>query len=243
MTIQANREVISRDLINRLNTGVIDCVLFDLDGVLIDSSSGIHAATNFTLTKLGYQERSLVEVKRYIGNPLPEMFEEFAPGAEWEIVRTYFRENSYSLIVDGSALTAFALETLTALHSSGFNLLIGSTKTSQHISGIIDRLQISRFFRGFVGGDNVPAKPAPDIFETVLQESRIDKTRTVVVGDTVNDVLAARAAGLQVVTIESELGDRSALIEDSADAHFSSLADFLQFMAKHSPLLNSHVRP
>lgn len=226
---------------NRINSGSISALIFDLDGVLIESISGIVASTNYSLKILSLPEREPAEIMRYIGCPLPRMFDDFAPGVDYAKIRPLFREKAMETIVPGSNLLPHARETLERLKSAGYKLGIGSTKIRAHIDGIIEKFSLGRLIDAVVGGDEAAAKPAPDIFLLAAERMEANLDSTLVIGDTVNDIQAARQAGMSVVTIESDLGDREALSVSPSDYHFADLRQFGDFVLENVALKNPRL--
>lgn len=227
---------------NRIKSGSMNAFVFDLDGVLIESISGIVASTNYSLRTLSLPERGIEEIKRYIGCPLPKMFDEFAPGVDYALIRPLFREKAMETIVSSSNLLPHAREILERFKSAGYKVGIGSTKIRAHIDGIIEKFSLGDVIDSVVGGDEAAAKPAPDIFLLAVERMEANLESTLVIGDTVNDILAARRAGLSVITIESEFGDRDSLAESPSDYHFADLRQFGDFALDNVTLDNLSPR-
>ncbi len=214
---------------NRIKSGSINAFVFDLDGVLVESISGIVASTNHSLRRLSLPERGTEEIKRYIGCPLPKMFDEFAPGVDYALIRPLFREKAMETIVPSSNLLPHARETLERFKNAGHRIGIGSTKIRAHIDGIIEKFSLGHIIDAVVGGDEAAAKPAPDIFLLAAERMKANLESTLVIGDTVNDIQAARQAGMSVITIESEFGNRASLAKSPSDHHFADLRQFGDF--------------
>ena len=204
-------------------------IIFDLDGTLIDSSQGILEAVNFALARFGERLRKREELLPFVGSPLEEMFGAFTrvPVAD---IRPVFREHGTEIIAEKSILLPGAEDTLGAFSAAGLRLAIGTTKTSSHVSRIVERFGWKGVFGAVVCGDHAPVKPAPDIFLLAQNGLNAASEETLVVGDTVNDVLAARAADLQIATLESVFGDRSALARTPSDWHFHSHTTLREFV-------------
>ena len=215
----------------RLSERRISALIFDLDGVLIDSTAGVVDATNYALKAIGKAPRSAQEVRRFIGSPLPVMFEEFAPGIDFEeIIRPHFRKRALEVITVSSSLLPGATETLHQMRKAGFLLGIGSTKIRPHIQGIVDKFNWGELVSSFSGADEAPPKPAPDIFLKTAGRLGKEPEEVLIIGDTANDTIAARAAGMSVVTIESDLGDRETLNNNPAERHFANLYEFTEYI-------------
>ncbi|HSH00263.1 MAG TPA: HAD family hydrolase, partial [candidate division Zixibacteria bacterium] len=180
--------------------------------------------------RLGFAERRESEVRRYVGSPLSEMFAEFAPGLDFDQIRPLFRERALEVIIPSSELLPHATETLQRMRRVGYRLGIGSTKIRPHIRGLVERFGWEPFIESYSGADEAPPKPAPDIFLRTLERLEVDPIHALVVGDTANDTIAARHAGVHVVTIDSDLGDREALAANPPDRRFANLREFTDFM-------------
>ncbi len=223
---QSSNESSDGPVLAKMRSGSIRSIIFDLDGVLIDSSAGIVDSTNYVLRNVDCTEREASEIKPYIGCPLPLMFSDFAPEVDYERIRPLFKERAREVIVQTSELLPLALEALQRLQAAGFEMAIGSTKIRAHIVGVIDKFNLGDIFKAVVGGDEAQPKPAPDIFQLALERLGSTKETTVVIGDTINDVLAAEAAGIPVVVVASEFGDPKRL---EAHPSLSRVDDLLHF--------------
>lgn len=182
-------------------------IIFDLDGTLIDSSEGVVEAANYALVKLGQKPRSPEEIKKYIGYPLEEMFSSFC-SAPLDRLAEAFQEKGRGTIMASTRPMPGAEEVIKAFWSAGFSLAIATTKYVVHTEGIIRKLGWDRYFSVLASGDEVArVKPAPDLIELALARLHAAKETSVVVGDTVNDIWAARAAGLKVISVVSPFGN------------------------------------
>jgi len=181
-------------------------IIFDLDGTLIDSSRGVIEATNYALESLGEKPRSDEEIVRFIGYPLDDMFPSFCRAPLDELKRA-FQVKAKTSIVSSVKPLAGVNETLPLLHRAGYTLGIATTKFSIHTAGAIEKCGWSRYFKVLASGDEVArVKPAPDIIQLAMERLKADPDRTIMVGDTVNDIIAAREAGIRVIAIKSPFG-------------------------------------
>jgi 2-phosphoglycolate phosphatase len=209
------------------------CVIFDLDGTLIDSSAGVVAATNYALEQLGEKLRSHDEITAYIGFPLREMFTAFTT-APFEELRQHFQDHGKDAIVAATRPLPHADRVLRELCAAGYRLAIATTKIQVHIGPILDKCGWAELFETTVGGDEVASvKPAPDAFQLALDRLQSDRHRSIVVGDTVNDVLAARCAQLPVVAVTSPYGGIDRLQAAGATYFLASLQELPELLRAH----------
>lgn len=208
-------------------------LIFDLDGTLIDSSDGVVAATNYALTQLGIPERPADEVKRFIGYPLRDMFTAFTD-APYDQLSQHFQVRARETVVGTTVALPYAGETLRLLRDQGYRMAIATTKIKVHIDLILDKCDWRDLFDATVGGDEVAeVKPAPDAFELALRRLDADRRNSIVIGDTINDVLAARTLQIPVIAIASPYGGNEELRGAGPTYHLSSLRDLPALLDRH----------
>ncbi|MCX6827568.1 MAG: HAD family hydrolase [candidate division Zixibacteria bacterium] len=207
------------------NYNCIKNLIFDLDGTLIDSSAGVIEATNYALKAIGELPRNPMEIKRFIGCPLEEMFRNFS-NKSYEQFWKYFQESGIEAIAVSAKPLDGANEVLYTLYRRGFKIGIGTTKMRIHVEKILKKLNWDIIVKTYVGGDDVArVKPAPDVYKKVMKLLEGDKTDSLVIGDTINDVIAARTAGLPVFAVKSPFGDNKELMRSNPDRILNNLLE------------------
>ncbi len=200
-------------------------IIFDLDGTLIDSSDGVVEAVNYSLRQMGESEQPAEVIKSFIGYPLSQMYPTFSKSPLKELYK-HFQTKAAETVVASTCILPNVEAALGDLSGNGYRLAIASTKIKHHIEGIVKKFGWQNLMTAYSGGDEVSAvKPDPEIFRLTL--SRIDGAAddTIVVGDTVNDVLAAKAVPMMVVAVDSPYGGRQRLLDAGPDYFISSIAD------------------
>jgi phosphoglycolate phosphatase len=209
-------------------------VLLDLDGTLLHTAPDLAAAANRMLGELGLPLRAPDELATFIGKGLPALVHRALAGtldgvAERNLFdralpifeRCYAEESGrraapYPGVVDG-------LERMRALR-----LPLGcvTNKAGRFTQDLLDRTGLARFFHCVVSGDTVPRKkpdPLPILHacERLGTEARV----TLVIGDSLNDVQAARAAGCAVWCVPYGYNEGRPVSELECDAVVDSLRD------------------
>ena len=208
----------------------INNVIFDLDGTLIDSSVGVTEATNYALLAMGEPERNIEEVRKYIGYPLEKMFSDFSDKS-YDQFWPLFRKKAKEVIVPSAVALDGADEVLEKLKTAGMKIGIGSTKISPHIDGTIKKMGWTDYINFFVGADQVKnVKPAPDVFLKLLELMNSGKENAVVIGDTINDILAAKAAGIRNIAVRSPYGGDDKLKLAKPDYVADKIKDILDIL-------------
>ena len=191
-----------------------DTVLFDLDGTLLDTLEDICGAANHTLRELGYPERTLAEMRRFVGN-----------GAEMQMRRALGADADEETVAKALALYkpyyaahcqirtkpyAGVLELMATLKAEGFRLAVVSNKPDR-----TTRTLAARFFPELDGAmgqrEGIASKPAPDMVRAALDQLHAAPEETLYVGDSEVDVATARNAGLDMIGVAWGFRGRAAL--------------------------------
>lgn len=212
-------------------------IVFDLDGTLIDSSEGVVEAVNYSLRMMGEAEQPPQVIKSFIGYPLSQMYPSFTNAPVEELYR-HFQLKATETVVSSTDVLPGVEATLNRLREQEYNLAIASTKIRRHIDGIIEKFGWTDLVSAYAGGDEVAkVKPDPEILRLTLQRLNARPEQTIVVGDTINDVLAARAVPMTVVAVESPYGGRERVVKSEPDYfinHISELVELLDEMKKEA---------
>jgi len=216
-----------------LNLSDIRNIIFDLDGTLVDTSEGITSATNYALSQENEPIRSIEEVIPFIGFPLEEMFRAFSE-KPFERFWSNFRKRALEVMVDSAEPLDNAEKLLIRLKNLNIHLAIGSTKISQHINGILKKMEWDKYIHYVAGADSVKnVKPAPDMFLNLVEQMNGSSDNTIVIGDTINDILAAKSAGLGTIAIKSPYGHHKELINSEPDIIVENLNEIYTLFEKN----------
>lgn len=209
-----------------------DLVIFDCDGVLVDSEdlscrclsdaltqAGIEMSTEQALERfLGRSTAAVLEYCQSVGQPIPANFLADLAGQ----VRETFRAQLKAIPGVATVLAELRLPYCVA-SSSDLDRVKFSLELTGLASYFAQRLYTSQMVeRG---------KPAPDLFLHAAGRMGFDPCRTLVIEDSISGVLAAKAAGMKVWGFVGgahyRLRDGSALLRDAgADQIFAAMTDF-----------------
>jgi HAD superfamily hydrolase (TIGR01509 family) len=200
-------------------------LIFDLDGTLIDSSDGVVEAVNFALTSLGETARQAADIKPYIGYPLHQMFADFTDLPADALYRQFQIRAADTVVASAVPLDGVEL-TLRELLRRGFRLSVATTKIRRHLDGIVKKLGWSDLFVATAAGNEVPKfKPDPAVFHLALDRLGARPESSLAVGDTENDILAARAVPMRVAAVLSPYGGHDRIYEHRPDYVIASLRE------------------
>lgn len=184
-------------------SSLMDLLIFDLDGTLIDSKMDLAQAVNATRANLRLSPLDLDLVNSYVGNGAPTLIRK-ALGADFseeEIQKAlqYFLDYYRDHLLDHTKLYKGMKECLDQLQASGVKMAVLTNKPVRISIAILKGLGVAdHFFRIFGGNSFEQKKPDPVGVDTLIAESGIPKDRTMMVGDSNVDVKTARNAGIKV---------------------------------------------
>jgi phosphoglycolate phosphatase len=207
-------------------------VLFDLDGTLIDSLPDLAAAVNRLLVGEGREPLAADRIKAMVGDGAGTLVERaFAaagglPGPDVAPYLARFLADYEPRSAETTRPWPGVEDALAELRRRGLSLAVCTNKPSRATEEVLGALGLTRFFDIVVGADDAPAlKPDPAHVAVILTRLGLRPQQAVMVGDSINDVLSAKAAGVATVVVSFGYA-RGAATELGADLvidHFAEL--------------------
>lgn len=190
---------------------MLKAVIFDMDGVIIDSEPTHMKLENQAYKKLGI-DVSTDEHHSFVGTTSYYMWEvlknKYNLNQTLEELVDYDRNIYFKYLVSDECeiiLIDGVKELIRDLHENGVKLAIASSSPLNVIEAIAKKFKIEQYFEAFVTGDFVKkSKPEPDIFIFASEKLGVSPRNCVVIEDSHNGVLAAKKAGMKCVGINSD---------------------------------------
>ena len=178
-------------------------VLFDLDGTLLNTLPDLADATNYALQAMGFPERSMDEVRRFVGNGVGNLIARAVPcGTSSQkteetlaVFRAYYQEHA----VEKTAPYEGILEMLQALSGAGLRMAVVSNKFDAAVKALNARFFYPMISTAIGETPQISRKPAPDSVFAAMRELGVEKEDCVYVGDSEVDVETARNAGIPCI--------------------------------------------
>ncbi|HEX6979968.1 MAG TPA: phosphoglycolate phosphatase [Alphaproteobacteria bacterium] len=190
----------------RAATPRFSAVIFDLDGTLVDSAPDLCGVVNHMLVEHGRPQLDLKDIRKMVGDGAARLIERGfgATGglpAPLPDLTKRFIEIYATRVAELTRPFPGVIETLTRLRDAGVRLGVCTNKPTGLSRELLDALELSPFFDCLVGGDVPARKPDPRHIRMVMDQLGAEPAATLMVGDSANDVLAARGAGIKVVVV------------------------------------------
>jgi AHBA synthesis associated protein len=183
-------------IVERPETGtrMRHAVIFDLDGVVVDSFAVMNKAFALAYAEVvGDGPAPFAEYRRHQGRYFPDIMRimELPPEMEEPFVRESYRLADQVTVFDG------IVELLVTLRARGLRLAIATGKSGPRARSLLDVLGLLPFFAHVIGSDEVARpKPAPDIVRHALDLLDVPAERAIMIGDAPADLASARGAGV-----------------------------------------------
>jgi phosphoglycolate phosphatase len=214
-------------------------VLFDLDGTLLDTVADLADAANLMLAGLGQAPRSLAEIHGFVGKGIANLVhrclaEGRAPasganaGAALEAFRRHYAR------VNGRRTRPYpgVPELLAALSARGLKMALVTNKAAAFTLPLLTQFDIAAYFGAVVCGDTLPVrKPDPAVIEHACAQLGVKPAESLMIGDSANDALAARAAGAPVLLVTYGYSEGMPVKDIDCDGLLSSAGQMLAYLA------------
>lgn len=214
----------------------IEALAFDLDGTLVDSLPDLAAAANAMREHFGLPRLSDARVASHVGDGLAKLVHRtltderdgVAEPAQWEAGLAFFARHYREHLADLTRPYAGVVEALELLRARRLPLAVVTNKPAGFAVPLLEQLGLAGHFSLILGGDSLPEKkPSALPLTHTAEVLGVAPERLAMVGDSINDVLAARAAGCPVVAVSYGYGE---LADGDADATVGNLVELYDLL-------------
>ena len=212
------------------------CILFDLDGTLMDTAEGILASIRYTTETMGYKPLSEDIMRTFIGPPVRSSLkqtyrlnDEEADKAN-EIFRNRYKDHDLLLAAPYEGI----MDLLKQLKAAGYLVGVATLKREDYAIRLLEHYHISDYCDIICGGDFACKFKKADVLKLCLSRLGVKLEEAVLIGDTASDGNGALETGMDFIAVTFGFGPHTkegwtefhpVFIGDSADAigHFLGL--------------------
>lgn len=211
---------------------MVKTVIFDMDGLLINSEpywkmamKEVFAEMDITFTEEEYE--------RTVGLPTSEIVEYWSAFVDWQgkteqQVCTEILDNAKSKILAHGTLMEGALYLLNFFKEKGFKMGLASSSPMMMIKAVLDKFELEQYFEALHSGEHHEyGKPHPAVYLACAKELKADPVYCLVFEDSINGMIAAKAAKMKVVAVPEE-HNKDDKRYTLADAQLPALKEFTE---------------
>ncbi len=201
--------------------------LFDVDGTLLDSAPDICGAVSSVLAQTSKPDVPFDFLKKYIGRHLIDLFGDLFPDASADQIEAWIEEYRRIYPLREHASTKLYPGVGGALDKLGGLKTTATTKSTLTATNVLTQFGLISHFKHVQGTDGFPSKPKPDVLLRAIAALGVKPEDCLMVGDSVPDIIAARAAGVSVCAVSYGYGNPEELRAHSPDFWLDDLGAIL----------------
>ena len=208
-------------------------ILFDLDGVVIDSISLQRLAFAESYRHvIGEGEPPIEHYLSHSGDSFPNIMDKMGlPRDMWQAYREFSTQ-----YMDMIEIVPRIGEVLEELVDRNVKLGLVTGKESDRTAKVLNHFNLAKFFPVVICSDMVAhAKPHPDCVYKALRALQSDPEQTVLIGDAENDIIAAKSSSVTALGVTWGVGKRDILVCAGADGVVDDPSEIIDFVVEHRP--------
>ena len=219
----------------------VKAVMIDLDGTLLDTIPDLAVAANMMLAELKMPVLPEIRIRNFVGKGINNLIErtltdsmDGKPDAKLFEQALPIYDRSYRA-VNGKHTTIYpgVKEGLDLLRAQGFPLVCVTNKSERFTLPLLDYVSLSGYFVCVVAGDTLPQKkPDPAPLLHACQQLNVMPSEMLMIGDSINDAQAARAAGCPVFCVTYGYNEGHDVQSLDVDAIVASLVEATRLISK-----------
>ena len=210
------------------------CVIFDLDGTLLYTLEDLKNSVNFALKKNGFTERSIDEVREFVGNGIENLMRKSVPQNisenEFQLCfndfKSYYKIHSEDNTKEYDGIT----DMLKVLKHNGFLLAVVSNKADFAVNTLCKKYFPDLLDCAFGERAGIKRKPSPDSVNEVVKLLNVEKKNCFYVGDSDVDVRTAHNAEIKCIACTWGFRSVSVLEKENPEYIIDNVAEILRIV-------------
>ncbi len=213
----------------------VDVVIYDFDGVIIDSAGGIANAVRETQKHFGTEIFDTDTIVSFVGHGAKYLIDGCMPTLDDEqrkVALSWYKAFYHANCLVDTELYPTVKETLEFFKSHNIPQYIVSNKPEAITKRILKELAVEDFFVEAYGPESL-TKMKPDPEGLIKCLNHAGRKNGIMVGDSYTDIMAGKAAGIHTCGATYGMGDRDKLKAENADIYVEKLGDMLKYIDVH----------
>lgn len=211
----------------------IQLLIFDLDGVLVDSSAAIVETVNKVLANNGHKAISTEKIRSLIGHHLIDIYKVAVPDLKDATAKQWVQDyiaHFQTISVANSFLYPHVKEVLSFFQGKK-KISLATTKGEPEARRLLHGLGCENYFDLMLGFNNVVnTKPDPEMIFKTLDYFKLKPEQAVIIGDTTLDIRAGKSAGIHTIGITTGTDTKETLLASSPDLIIDNLEELKEII-------------
>lgn len=201
--------------------------LFDIDGTLLDSAPDICGAVSSVLATTSKPDVPHEYLRTFIGRHLKDLFSELFPESSPEQIEAWIQTYRTTYLAREHKQTSLYTGVPETLAKLGGLKTTATTKGTPTAANILTQFGLIEHFQHVQGTDGFPSKPEPIVLQRAMAAIGVEPADCLMIGDSVPDIVASKAAGVKVCAVSYGYGHASALRQAAPDYWIDELPGLL----------------
>ena len=211
-----------------------ELIVFDMDGTILDTLKDLKNSMNHTLRLYNMPERTLDEIRSFVGNGIRKLIERAAvsgtPETIIEAIHKEFMKHYEVHCADFTKPYDGVNDLILELKSRGYKTAVVSNKAHDAVLDLCDQYFPALFDLALGEKPEIAKKPAADMVNLALEKLQISREKAVYIGDSDVDVATARNSNLDMIAVDWGFRTREFLVEQGAKTIVSHPEEILQLV-------------
>lgn len=208
-----------------------ELIIFDMDGTILDTLEDLKNSMNYTLRLHNMPERTLDEIRSFVGNGIRKLIERAVPEgtSEHRIYEIHgdFMKHYGEHCADFTKPYDGVNELIAELRKRGYKTAVVSNKADGAVQDLCVQYFSNLFDLAIGERPELAKKPAPDMVNLALNELNISREKAIYIGDSDVDVSTAQNSNLDMIAVDWGFRTREFLMEQGAETIVSKPEEIL----------------